>query len=172
MATYIRKNIQSPNEEQEESSNTTILHFMVYLPYKEDLQDLRNQHSSYSDMFLFLISKYIERLKKLANQKKTSKKIYQIVCNDYEHYSIRVSQNIHQLLKDISEMTGYSVSHIIRLLIEWECYRRFDDKVYLLRVPLREIGSEFVTSVTEIRIEHHFYRARELVEEDVEILCA
>ncbi|GIX41729.1 MAG: hypothetical protein KatS3mg129_1462 [Leptospiraceae bacterium] len=79
---------------------------MIYIPYKEDLQNLRNQHSSYSDMFLFLISKYIERLKKLANQKKTSKKIYQVVCNDYEHYSIRVSQNIHQLLKDISEITG------------------------------------------------------------------
>jgi hypothetical protein len=69
-------------------------------------------------------------------------------------------------------MTGYSVSHIIRLLIEWECYRRFDDKVSLLRIPLREIGREFVTTITKIRIEHRFYRARELVEEDIEILCA
>ncbi|GIX40660.1 MAG: hypothetical protein KatS3mg129_0393 [Leptospiraceae bacterium] len=172
MATYVRRNIQSPNDEVEGTSNTTILHFMIHIPYKKDFQDLRNEHSSYSDMFLFLISKYIERLKKLATYKKTSKKIYQMVCCDYEDCSVRVSQNIHQLLKDISEMTGYSISHIIRLLIEWECYSDFDDKVSMIMTPIREIDDQFVTSVTEIRIEHRFYRARELVEEEVEILCA
>jgi predicted DNA-binding protein len=172
MATYTRRNIHNPNEEVEESNNTTILHFMIYIPYQEDLRELRSRKPSYSDMFLFLISKYRERLKKLASHKRTSKKIYQMVCCDYEHVAVRVSHNVHQLLKDVSEMTGYSISHIIRLLIEWECYRRFDDKVYLLRVPLGEIDDQFVTTITEIRINHVFYRARELVNEEVDILCA
>jgi predicted DNA-binding protein len=172
MAYYIRKNIHNPRDEIEENSNATILHFMIYIPYKRNFQELRNNKESYSDMFLFLISKYKERLKKLSTHKKTSKKIYQIVCCNYEHYSVRISDNIHQLLNDISEMTGYSISHIIRLLIEWECYRRFDDKVYLLRIPLSEIDDNFVTTITEVRINHIFYRARELVEEEILILCA
>lgn len=171
MATYSRKNIQNSDEGMQENSNTTILHIMIFIPYKNDLWELRNNNNSFSDLFLFLISKYIERLKKLANQKQTSKKIYQIVSCNYEHQAVRVSHNVHQLLKDVSEMTGYSISHIIRLLIEWECYRKFDDKVYLMWIPLREIDNHFVTTITEIRINHIFYRMRELVKEEVYISC-
>ena len=172
MTTYFRKNINLPDEETEETNNTTILHFMIYNLYKNDLWNLRNQKGNFSDLFLFLISKYIERLKRLARQKQTSKKIYQVVCNGYQHQAVRVSHNVHQLLKDVSEMTGYSISHVIRLLIEWECYREFNDQVYLMRIPLREIDDQFVTTITEIRINHVFYRAREIVNEEVSILCA
>ncbi|GIX42539.1 MAG: hypothetical protein KatS3mg129_2272 [Leptospiraceae bacterium] len=49
-------------------------------------------------------------IKKLTNQKKTSKKIYHIFCNDYKHDPVRISQNIHKLLKDISEMKDYRLS--------------------------------------------------------------
>jgi hypothetical protein len=172
MATYIRKNIPPHTENTEQTNNTTILHFMIYIPYKNNLLYLKQNKENFSNLFLFLISKYMERLKKLANIKQSSKKIYQQVCKHYEHQAVRVSQNVHQLLKDVSEMTGYSVSHIIRFLIEWECYRRFDEKVWLLRTPLREIDDLFVTTITEVRINHIFYRARELVNEEISILCA
>jgi hypothetical protein len=172
MATYIRKNIPPHTENTEQSNNTTILHFMIYIPYKKNLLYLKQNKENFSNLFLFLISKYMKRLKKLANIKQSSKKIYQQACKHYEHQAVRVSHNVHQLLKDVSEMTGYSISHIIRLLIEWECYRRFDEKVWLLRTPLREIDDHFVTTITEVRINHIFYRARELVNEEISILCA
>ncbi len=153
------------------TTQTLFLRFMIYLPYYSIFLTIRMRFSSYSEMLVYLTSKYIHRFKMLANAKKSSKKKYQIVCNNYKDKTVRVSQDVHQILKDISDITGYSISYIIRLLIEWEYYGEFSREVVLRRIPLRERNPLYVTTVLEIKIDHRYYRARELVEEIIKIKC-
>lgn len=97
-----------------------ILRFTFYNLYLAKLEEIKIQFLNNSDMFMYLIHKYIDKFKELAERKKSSKKIYQVACKNYLQLSMRVSLKVHQILKDISDMTGYSISHIIRLMIEWE----------------------------------------------------
>lgn len=99
---------------------TVLLRFMLYCRYVPFINYLRSQFESDSDMFLYLINKYIKRLKALTHYKKSSKKIYQPNCKEYQNTTMRVELKIHQILSDVSFSTGYSISFLIRIMIEWE----------------------------------------------------
>lgn len=101
-------------------NSTTLLRFTIYTPYVIHFLRLKEQFASYSQMLESLAHKYMNRFYALSNAKQSSKKIYQVKTNDYQNATIRVTLTLHQFLFDISYMTGYSVSHIIRLMIEWE----------------------------------------------------
>lgn len=117
MITY---NIHYNNDNLKNSTKSVLLRFMLHNNYVPTFNLIRKHFLKNSDMFLYLIQKYMKDFKKLSLHKASSKKIYQTVCKQYIHKTVRVSMEVHQLLKDISMMTGYSVSLIIRLLIEWE----------------------------------------------------
>lgn len=100
--------------------DVVLLRFMLLIDYISFLEYLKIQFNTNTEMFLFLISKYMNKFQKLSEKKESSIKIYQEVCNQYQHKTLRINKMIHQILKDISDMTGYSISYIIRLIIEWE----------------------------------------------------
>lgn len=105
----------------EQSEKTFVfLRIMIYRPYLRKLKELQNQFKNNTEMFFYLIAKFNSRFNQLANEKNSSKKKYQITTNQYCNIGIRVAPAIHQTFKDISDATSFSISALVRFLIEWE----------------------------------------------------
>ncbi len=145
------------------------LRIMILSHYESKLKKLQMQFTNNTEMFFYLIFKYYQRIDELINQKSSSKKKYQEVTKNYQNIGIRVSPAIHQLLKDLSDQTGYSISAIVRFLIEWECIESQTQN----SVPSQSFSemhqsatfSEIV--ITRIEIYHWHYIFEEFVAEDL-----
>lgn len=146
-----------------------VLRFTFYNLYHSKLQDLIKQFDDNSDMFVYLINKYINKFKILSERKKSSKKIYQIVCKKYLQISMRVNLTIHQMLKDISDMTGYSISYVIRLMIEWEMDELNSQDSQVNNELQQQSDTFFRTIVKNIKIDHKFDVLNEIVAEIISI---
>ncbi|MFN3996091.1 MAG: hypothetical protein ACK4GR_06155 [bacterium] len=119
-------------------------------------------------MFFYLIVKYNDKLNQLTSLKKTSKKKYQKKTCNYENIGLRVAPAIHQILKNFSDSTGFSISAIVGFLIEWE----FNDNVLEIHGTSFNTLSvapflTFETVITEMRMEirHQYLIKEERVEE-------
>lgn len=159
----VRYNTNHEVNDKDNDSRSVLLRFMLLSGYLPMFNLIRNHFLKNSDMFLYLINKYMKKFKELSEQKSSSKKIYQNVCKQYIHKTVRVSMEVHQLLKDISMMTGYSVSLIIRLILEWEMENHDPTN----QMGLENSGGEFsplsrepfdsvVTKVTRMVVFHIF----------------
>lgn len=105
---------------QQTSKVFVFLRIMILKTYLRKLSYLQSQFSNNSEMFFYLITKYYERFTELSTHKQSSKKKYQECTKQYSNIGIRVSPAIHQIIKYLSDVTGYSMSAIVRFLIEWE----------------------------------------------------
>lgn len=117
MAVYHLKS-KPPNSKT--SDDVVLLRFMLFINYIYFFEQLRIRFKTNNEMFLFLINKYIKKFQELSEKKTSSIKIYQTSCKQYQQKTLRINKMMHQILKDISDMTGYSISYVIRLIIEWE----------------------------------------------------
>lgn len=143
------------------------LRFMLYVEYINIINAIRSQFDSDSDMFLYLTNKYMNRLKQLSNRKKSSKKIYQPVCNEYQNTTMRVELKIHQILSDISFTTGYSMSYLIRMMLEWEM-QSMENDTNTHRIYVKQTNITTSTVVTKIVINHVYDVVYELVHEHID----
>lgn len=153
------------NQESEEVF--VILRIMIYSPYVALLKQLRRKFSSNSEMFFYLISKYYLRLNELAKRKNSSIKKYQEVTNHYLNRGLKVSRRVHQVMKDLSDTTGYSISALVRFMIEWECLNQFSNEVRLDYEPLSEVDDSMRIVINGIWIRHRYFIDLELVEEEM-----
>lgn len=159
-------------EEFGEIPITVLLRFMLYINYIPIINEIKRQFDSDSEMFLYLINKYINRIKQLSNQKKSSKKIYQPVCKEYQNTTIRVELKIHQIFSDLSYITGYSISYIIRLMLEWEMQSSDESLQQRLSVSRNSFNSSNLVSstvVTKLYIHHVYEVESEQVVEEIHI---
>ncbi len=96
------------------------LRLMFYKPNIQKLRFLQSKFHNNSELFYYLIVKHHTRLKELAIHKSSSKKKYQEITKNYSNIGLRVAPGIHEILKVLSDATGYSMSALVRFLIEWE----------------------------------------------------
>lgn len=141
------------------------LRITIFEPYFLHLKQLKQRFTSNSEMFFYLIGKYHYRLNQLIKRKKSSKRKYQEVTNNYLNIGIKVAPAVHQILKDLSDVTGYSISAIVRFLIEWECLNQFSQEVVLEYTPICEIDESLMIVITSFCFTHNYYIDLELVEE-------
>ncbi|MFN3603762.1 MAG: hypothetical protein ACK4UJ_03500 [Leptonema sp. (in: bacteria)] len=154
---------------QQSKDNFVFLRVMFYIPKLPNFRELQNQFFSNTDMFFYLIFKYHNRFNELIALKNSSKKKYQEITCNYTNIGIRVSSGVHQILKDLSDVTGYSISALVGFLIEWELSSDHGAEV-LKNSPTVE--SNFAASfeseivITEVWINHRYQIINEIVEED------
>lgn len=145
-----------------QTENTFVfLRVMLYKPYKEKLGLLKSKFTNNSELFFYLILKYHRRLEELVAYKNSSKKKYQEITKNYSNIGLRVSPAVHEILKILSDATGYSMSAIVRFLIEWEFLERNDT---LNIEGIQNNSSEIV--ITSVNLWHRFLLIQEKVEED------
>lgn len=146
------------------------LRIMLYQPYMIYLKQLQKKFDTNTQMFFYLINKYCQRFEVLANQKSSSKKKYQKPTKAYRNVGMRVSPAVHEFLKDISDATGYSISALVRFLIEWECLEAgFFESQNQGRIAPNEEGfsnfSPLVIDITRVEYRHSYFINAEKVEE-------
>ncbi|MFN3604042.1 MAG: hypothetical protein ACK4UJ_04965 [Leptonema sp. (in: bacteria)] len=150
---------------KEQKEESFILRIMIFQPYLLYLKQLQNSFNSNTEMFFDLISKFQAKIDKLTSQKTSSKKKYQEIANNYANIGIRVSQAVHQILKDFSDVTGYSISALVRFLIEWYFFEDSSEENQLLFDIAANSTGSFETVITEVEIYHRFSIKDETVEE-------
>lgn len=145
------------------------LRIMILNSYILKLRNLQNQFQNNTEMFFYLIFKYYQRLYELSQQKSSSKKKYQEVTKNYENIGIRVAPAIHQILKTLSDQTGYSMSAIVRFLIEWECLDELREQNASVNNQREMPSDTFLLEIviTEIEIHHWHHIFDEVVKEDL-----
>ncbi|MFN3603137.1 MAG: hypothetical protein ACK4UJ_00335 [Leptonema sp. (in: bacteria)] len=149
---------------KEQKKDTFVyLRIMVYTPYLFYLEEIKNRFSDNTEMFFYLSKKYKQKFKELAAQKSSSKKKYQEVTCEYTNLGIRVAPSIHQILKNISDATGYSISAIVRFFIEWEFLGELASLNQVGRSVELDLSSE--TVITKMELKHQYFIEEERVEE-------
>ncbi|MFN3604877.1 MAG: hypothetical protein ACK4UJ_09225 [Leptonema sp. (in: bacteria)] len=150
---------------QEGDATFVYLRVMVYSPYINYLKQIRKGYTSNSEMFLKLTEKFIHRINSLTTLKNSSKKKYQQVTCNYQNIGIRVTQAVHQILKDFSDVTGYSISALVRFLIEWEYFNRQPSERHFDVVLNGASDNSSMITITEIEINHKYSILNERVDE-------
>lgn len=89
--------------------------YLILLTYRKFNGDL-------SKTILYLISKYLKYLYKISTipQKQTMTITYQPKTKQYKQFNITIIPIHWAKLNHIKNYTGYSISAIIRILLEWE----------------------------------------------------
>lgn len=79
-----------------------------------------------SQTLSFLLHKHKSALLRISisREKKTATTTYQPRTGGYQRRTLRISPSLWKLFKELKEHTGYSISAIIRIIIEWELEER------------------------------------------------
>ncbi len=97
--------------------------FCIYIKkdYVELFKILKRSKGSYDNAILYLITKYRYRFNALNTTVYKSSKIYQPHQEDYVRYGFRLEKEaIWGELNQLKEITGMSISLLIRIMLEWE----------------------------------------------------
>ncbi|MFN3604967.1 MAG: hypothetical protein ACK4UJ_09685 [Leptonema sp. (in: bacteria)] len=150
-----------------QSKETNIfLRIMIYSPYRQKLKKIKKRFKTNSEMFFYLIFKYKVKFDHLVSQKSSSKQKYQPITYNYKNIGIRVAPAIHQTLNDLSYTTGYSISALVRFLIEWEYSEQDKEKHNFLNNELIvNLNTSLEKIITHIEIKHTYFIQNERVEE-------
>ncbi len=79
-------------------------------------------HNDFSKTLLYLLSKYQKLLYKIkiSHIKKTMTITYQPTTKDYDKYNVYINPALWAKFQELRFYTGYSMSYLIRVMIEWE----------------------------------------------------
>lgn len=108
--------------------------------YFEDL--VRMSNGNISDFLEYLYEKYKKRLfhLKVSHRKRTATANYQPRKKIYKRKQIEIAPSVWQKYWDLRLMSGYSMSCIIRIFIEWEKIDRGEqvEDLYLYPIQIRD----------------------------------
>lgn len=92
----------------------------------------------------FLIKKYIRYLHRISIMeiKQNFTATYQPVCKEYRRYSIVIDPLLWSELQDLRKKSGYSISFLLRIMIEWEMVDEGLLEKPLLEKPIDEDKEE------------------------------
>lgn len=83
----------------------------------------------------------------ISREKKTATTTYQPKTGGYRRKTVRIAPFLWKLLKQLKEHTGYSISAIIRIIIEWELEER-SGHVPTWKQKVREIGLNYTPNLS------------------------
>lgn len=109
----------------------------------------KNHNENLSSYLEYLSSKYqmilISKKKKSSLQKATIH--YQPKTKNYKRIILRkISPKVWKKLKELKSMTGYSISCIIRIFLEWELQSQGFPISSLIPIPFQEIQQDFMSN--------------------------
>ena len=112
--------------------NLTPMHYNFL---KEIANQLYNQ--SISDAIQYLLNKYLVFLYeiRITPYKRTETATYQPITKQYRRYSIKINPTLWSKLFDSRRFLGYSISAIIRIMLDWEMQEMGREIIPLIAMP-------------------------------------
>ncbi len=106
----------------------TPLHYLFLLQLSEE-----QSNGDISKTLLYLISKHLKYLYKISNlqTKQTMTTTYQPKIKNYKKYYITLNPIYWAKLNHIKNYIGYSISAIIRILLDWEMFPNESNQEHL-----------------------------------------
>ncbi len=116
--------------------------------YVSLLKQLARTLGSYDRAILYLIIKYRYRLARFKKKINRSTKIYQPTEKEYKRFSFRLRREVvWGALNRMKEITGFSNSLLIRIMLEWEFYANGIQRV---KETVQSCGGEYPEEMDNI----------------------
>ncbi len=130
---------------------------------------------NYSDAIQFLLSKYLNYLYevRITPTKRTETANYQPRTKHYKKWVISINPVIWSKLFESRHFLGYSMSALLRIVLDWEMYSMGYDIIPLIPMPNINLDdiSFLPISTPEKQINNYFY-VKQGIYEPREIFCS
>ena len=105
---------------------------------------------NYSFAIQYLLSKYLNPLYeiRITPQRQTETAKYQPTTKQYKRYNIDINPTLWSKLFDMRRFVGYSISALIRIMIDWEIQSQGNNIIPLVEIP--QINDDIRNNVEEV----------------------
>ena len=125
------------------------------------LREIANRfyNQSISDAIQYLLTKYLIFLYeiRITPYKRTETATYQPTTKQYKRYSIKINPTLWSKLFDSRRFLGYSISAILRILLDWEMQSLGRDILPLIPLPQIESTDELSGNNQNQMIQSYVY---------------
>ncbi len=116
--------------------------------YVELFKQLKRQYGSYDKVIIYLITKYRFRLELFKDKVSKAAKIYQPENSDYTRFSFCLEKEaIWGYLDNLKDITGMSISMMIRIMLEWEF---FSNGIQMVKNTVQLSGGKYPELIDRI----------------------
>ena len=121
--------------------NLTPLHFAFLREFT-----FSRFEGDYSLAIQYLLSKYLNPLYeiRITPQRQTETAKYQPTTKQYKRYNVDINPALWSKLFDLRRFVGYSISALIRIMLDWEMQSQGYDIIPL--IPLPTLNAELINN--------------------------